>query len=239
MEFILPCECGQSHTVSGGLAGTSFACGCGRTVKIPSLHILRERAGEAPIPIPPDVRILKLTQAGELPGSSCLACGDRPQVEVEFVANCEETYRQGIGGAWWGPILLFLLFLFRPITLLIALALRDGPVESIEHGRTTSVVLPVVLCRSCLRSQVPDRAHVTITWLAWGLLLLGVYLLWQVWIVGLVMIGLSITFWIAAQIIAAEYRSRIRELVSRQDLYAELLRHYPETKLAYRATRSL
>lgn len=239
MEFILPCECGQSHTVSGGLAGTSFACSCGRTVKIPSLHILRERAGEAPIPIPPDVRIVKLTQSGELPGSSCLACGCPAHVEAEIVATCEEAYRQDAGILWWAPIAIFLLLLIRPVGLLIALALREGPTEQLEHGRTTSVVVPVTLCRSCLRSQLPSRAHVTITWLAWGLLLLGVYLLWQVWIVGLVMIGLSITFWIAGQIVAAEYRSRIRELVSRQVLYAELLQHYPETKLAYRATRSL
>jgi hypothetical protein len=41
MEYQLPCECGQMITVSEGSAGATIPCGCGRSVKVPSLSDLR------------------------------------------------------------------------------------------------------------------------------------------------------------------------------------------------------
>jgi hypothetical protein len=44
MNFSLPCECGELITFTEGAAGASLRCVCGRTIEIPDLNELRQRA---------------------------------------------------------------------------------------------------------------------------------------------------------------------------------------------------
>jgi hypothetical protein len=46
MEISLRCACGQQFIASEGMAGTSIACNCGNSVRVPSLTEMRMRSTE-------------------------------------------------------------------------------------------------------------------------------------------------------------------------------------------------
>ena len=74
MKYPVACECGATHQVSGGDAGTTLSCTCGRKFDIPPLHILRSEAGQATI-------------APEIVVESLLAEGDFPRNLIVLVAT--------------------------------------------------------------------------------------------------------------------------------------------------------
>jgi hypothetical protein len=136
VEYTVSCECGQSHRVSGGAAGTRFVCGCGREVLVPSLNVLRRQAGEAVLA--PELLIEAALRNGELPTSSfCLGCGEVTTQTAFVWAECE---RAQIKKSSWtiNPIaLLFGWFVFS----------RSGEVRVL--GRDRTYCLPVRLCEGC------------------------------------------------------------------------------------------
>ncbi len=48
MNFLVHCECGAPARVSEGSAGAKIPCGCGRTITVPPLHVLRAELGQPP-----------------------------------------------------------------------------------------------------------------------------------------------------------------------------------------------
>src|SRR5262249_26516320 len=73
VDYTISCECGQTHSVSAGAAGTRLSCSCGQQVEVPSLHVLRSRAGEATLG--PELLITAAMQGGQLPASrTCIGC---------------------------------------------------------------------------------------------------------------------------------------------------------------------
>ncbi len=43
------CDCGKVHEVTGGQAGSSFPCGCGKTVEVPTLGTLKRSVGQSAV----------------------------------------------------------------------------------------------------------------------------------------------------------------------------------------------
>jgi hypothetical protein len=56
MQVCLTCECGKEVPVSEGAAGTSLACDCGRSIRVPSLGELRRRVAGGDMPYVPTQR---------------------------------------------------------------------------------------------------------------------------------------------------------------------------------------
>ncbi|HJZ93133.1 MAG TPA: hypothetical protein VKE40_19810 [Gemmataceae bacterium] len=51
MQYEIACECGRGVLVTAGQAGSTLSCGCGRTIMVPSLRELKERALARPEPV--------------------------------------------------------------------------------------------------------------------------------------------------------------------------------------------
>ena len=49
MGYSVKCDCGRVLEVRAGDAGSRVTCDCSRAVAVPSLHVLRRTAGEAPV----------------------------------------------------------------------------------------------------------------------------------------------------------------------------------------------
>ncbi len=67
MSYSTACECGATHAVAATQAGTTLRCACGRSVTVPALSVLRQAAGQTPMPLNTVERIRAMIRDGELP----------------------------------------------------------------------------------------------------------------------------------------------------------------------------
>jgi hypothetical protein len=144
VDFKIDCQCGKQNIVSGGSAGATIVCACGRAISVPSLSTLRLQAGLPPFDPGPVMLIQHLLSTGQLPGiKSCVACGHETDHVVEVLTECETSYRTESDDRSWG-MTLFWLFAFWP-----ALLLMSRRREVTESGRDTFFRLPLPVCKDC------------------------------------------------------------------------------------------
>lgn len=79
--YVVTFSCGQCLSVGADRAGTSIACDCGASVRVPSLSKLREQTGAAPYESGPLDTIRRMVSSGELPEGTCAVSG-RPTSDV-------------------------------------------------------------------------------------------------------------------------------------------------------------
>lgn len=223
MQFRLTCECGESITVSEGAAGVDMPCDCGRSIRVPSLAKLREQAGLEAVPITPETRIRGMITAGELPGTTCIACGADAAAHVPLLAVCEREYKAGGGrGDGFSPYLLLV-----PFGRLYAVMTSSRQNDEF-HGRETVVPVPLALCDSC-RQRIPGSVGVRPSAaLGIALLVAGMFLLTRDRnVAGVVLVGGAIGL-VVARVLAVWRRRSIRSALRRVSVYAELLKRFPE-----------
>jgi|GEM_PF-1325371 len=146
MDYPVSCECGQVHRVAAALAGSHFACRCGRDVSVPSLIQLKSAAGQAVLS--PEVRLEQMLQLGMLPEESrCLVCDAPTKKALFFWAMCERAVlKESWGQKWLG--LVVLIFFFGWVGLLVGYL--AGRLEGDKlHGREVRFRLPLRVCSEC------------------------------------------------------------------------------------------
>jgi hypothetical protein len=146
VQYPVRCECGQIHRVAATLAGSRFACPCGREVSVGSLSQLKLAAGE--VVLSPDVRIEQMLQLGMLPQEDrCLICRKATLNKAHFWATCERAFVKKDASQKWWIILLAWLFLGWFFVILLFLRARDDQV----HGTDVQFRLPLRVCPECSR----------------------------------------------------------------------------------------
>jgi len=139
MSYSVTCGCGEGHAVSATQAGSTLKCDCGRSIDVPRLSVLREFAGESPVPLNTIERIRAMIQSGDLPSGDICPYSGRPANSTLYVhVQCERSWVRG-GDSWnIGTVIAYLLLGW--IAALIAS--RESQPEE-ELGRETSVELPL------------------------------------------------------------------------------------------------
>jgi transcription elongation factor Elf1 len=143
-HYRVSCDCGRSHQVSGGDAGSHLPCGCGRTVDVPDLHTLRTSVGEPTIS--PELAIEMMMRDRQIPGDgTCLCCGAMTADICHVQVECE---RPEVNKGGWKlnllPTLAGLLFGF-------VIWHREWNNEQVR-GRHVAFRLPMRTCSACARS---------------------------------------------------------------------------------------
>jgi hypothetical protein len=146
VNYPVRCQCGKSHQVAAALAGSRFACSCGREITVGSLSQLKMAAGE--VVLTPDVRIAQMLQLGLLPQEDrCLICRKPTSDKAYFWATCERAFvKQDPSHKWWVLLLAWLVLGWLFVLLLLFRA-RDDQV----HGSDVQFRLPLRVCRECSR----------------------------------------------------------------------------------------
>ncbi len=151
MSYTVRCECGKPYPVGAADAGVSFACSCGRTVDVPTLHMLRASAGEQPIS--PAVQIQGMLLNNELPGTrDCVNCGCGTDHLIRVSVACEQLTagdQVKASDVMVGCLLFGVLGWFAGI-----LMARSRP--PVERGREVSFTLPVRVCEACATDRSLD-----------------------------------------------------------------------------------
>jgi len=141
-QYRVICDCGRTHHVSGGDAGSRLPCGCGRTIDVPELHTLRTSVGEPTIS--PELAIELLLRDRQIPGDgACLCCGLATENICHVQVECERPEVKRIG---W-TIVPF-MFVFGVVAGLLALLRTKEQI----HGRYVCYRLPIRMCSACTRS---------------------------------------------------------------------------------------
>ncbi|MEO2091050.1 MAG: hypothetical protein ABGY75_16390 [Gemmataceae bacterium] len=141
------CECGKTHPVGGGAAGSSLACGCGRTVEVPTLTALKASAGGEGLA--PEMEIEGLLLARKLPlEPDCALCRRPTDDKFHCQVRCEApTLKPPM--TFWQLVLMVLFFPFLGAKLFFAAVLIDKA-DGTLTGRDVSFRLPVRMCRACM-----------------------------------------------------------------------------------------
>jgi hypothetical protein len=149
MTYPVRCECGKVYRLSAALAGSHYACACGRELIVPSLSELKMAAGEEVLS--PAVRLEQMLQLGMLPQETkCLVCGRTTAGVTHFWAICERAFvKEDPSRVWWA-VALGWLFLGWLGVLLLAVRARDDRI----HGSDVRLRLPLRVCPEC----APDLA---------------------------------------------------------------------------------
>ena len=136
------CECGKEHAVTGGQAGSSFPCACGRTVEVPSLCTLKRSVGQSSVSA--DLEIEHRLADGSLPMEDrCVLCGTATDYEMPIRVECERSeVRSSI--KWWYWLFLPMGLWFLIVMLIAALTKREQ-----KLGRDVTFRLPVRVCDEC------------------------------------------------------------------------------------------
>ncbi|MFO0798131.1 MAG: hypothetical protein U0804_11705 [Gemmataceae bacterium] len=156
MDYRVTCGCGAAVPVRAGQAGTVRRCACGRDVEVPSLHELRQAAGQEALP--PFLRVQTKLAAGLLPGThSCAACGRETAATARVHVECERARvedrlnnRAVLTGCLIGSVFGWL------IALLAMMHLRSQD-TSRQIGNDVAVAVPVPVCNIC-RPTLSDPA---------------------------------------------------------------------------------
>jgi len=144
-QYRVICDCGRTHSVSGGDAGSRLPCGCGRTVDVPELHTLRTSVGEPTIS--PELAIEIMLGDRQIPGDgTCLCCGVTTEDIRHVQVECE---RPEVKGGRWK---------INPIALLFGILSMERTSERVS-GRHVGYRLPMRMCSACARSV--SRAEVS------------------------------------------------------------------------------
>jgi hypothetical protein len=143
VRYQVRCECGESKGVSASDAGSSVACGCGRTIDIPSLHKLRMAAGETGLS--PAVQIQSLLLQGRLPGTrECARCGRETDETCRVSVWCEQAQMEPGGPARAEAAAGCALGWFVPSFLV-----RGRHAEPVQRGEDVAFALPLPVCEAC------------------------------------------------------------------------------------------
>lgn len=155
MQYSFECACGRRHFVTPQQAGALLVCDCGQSVTVPKLSRLRVEAGESRVPLDIIGRINAQIRSGELPaGKVCPLSGRPADAIVEIHVQCEEIRVRG--GRISEAAHIVVLALFGWLGLLMA-ALSGG--ERVEHGRDTSVVVPLRVSSSVVEQLRRQRSQ--------------------------------------------------------------------------------
>lgn len=213
-DFSLNCECGKGHRIHEGQAGHRLQCRCGRTLEIPSLHVLRRRAGLSPMRINAAKRIEELVQAGELPeGDRCVCCFDETQEVLRAWAICEQitviTEEMRVGG------------------------LTVTEREVARHGRSVAPPVPIRMCSACQRHILGWVAYV---WPCLAAVLFAtvgvVFLVFEQLAPGVAFVAVAAVSAIVGVIwITRRQQQTLKDLLCKTPIYKELLAKYPHATL--------
>lgn len=139
--YPVACECGKEHQVTGGQAGSSFPCGCGKVVEVPTLGALKRSVGQSAVSA--ELEIEHRLADGSLPEErNCVLCGARTPDTLMVSVECERSEVKS-NFKWW----YWLLFPFLLFKLIVIFAYATRRVE--RHGRDVSFRLPVRVCKPC------------------------------------------------------------------------------------------
>jgi hypothetical protein len=240
MNFDIPCECGRSHRVSIGLAGTESACPCGRHVKIPSSPRLRELAG-LPAYVPdPEFVIRDLHPPGEPAVRNCLWCGHEADINWEMQIVCESAWERSRGrsGSLIGYVLGEIGGLFANLLLEAERSMSRGSgVDS--HGRDVMVPASISACRFCARQFLPQQVPRLIRILSWPLWIaaIGLLICDQPGI-ALLLLFLGGVLSLLAGLWHHAVQARLRKLICTTPEYVALFRKYPHAAIHVTASRT-
>jgi hypothetical protein len=142
--YPVACECSTEHRVTAGQAGSSFDCGCGRKVEVPTLGALKRSVGQSAVSA--DLEIEHRLKDGSLPvETECVICDTKTDETVVVGVVCEQSEVQTSGGIKWWYWVFFPLGIWFYFLLVVAqLTGRERQV-----GREVAFRLPVRVCGGC------------------------------------------------------------------------------------------
>lgn len=136
------CACGLTHQVTGGQAGSSIACGCGRNVEVPTLGTLKRSVGLSAVSA--DWEIERRLKEGSLPlEDACVLCGAETRDTLRVGVQCERSEVKS-DFKWWYWVFLPLGPIFRWV---LRYARRTDRRRRL--GRDVAFRLPVRVCEEC------------------------------------------------------------------------------------------
>lgn len=144
--YPVTCECGKEHAVTGGQAGSTVACECGRTVEVPTLGTLKRSVGQSAVSA--DWEIEHRLKEGSLPvETECVLCGAMTTDTLPVRVECERAEVKS-AFKWW-------YFVFFPLGMWFLIGMIVAQLTGRERleGRDVAFRLPVRVCAGC-RSQV-------------------------------------------------------------------------------------
>jgi hypothetical protein len=145
MNYELTCECGDKLTVRETAAGATEMCRCGRSIVVPSLHILRRMAGVPEPGLAPELVVETLLLAGKLPQEEgCVLCGVRTETLIYCKTDCERAYVASGQPRWWAYALGFLTCGWLGVLAAAASRRADR-----EWGKDRIYDLPLRICVAC------------------------------------------------------------------------------------------
>lgn len=140
--YPVACECGKEQAVTGGQAGSSLPCACGRTMEVPSLGALKRSVGQASISA--DLEIKHRLAEGSLPlEDDCVLCGAATRNVVMTRVVCEQAEKRDRIPWWYWLLIPIGLW----VAVLVLVAYARG--ESRTLGRDVTFRLPVRVCDEC------------------------------------------------------------------------------------------
>jgi hypothetical protein len=102
MNPAVPCECGESVSVTEGDAGGRLTCRCGRTVVVSSLRELRRQAGVPAKELAPELVLEAMLLTGKLPEEEeCVLCSEVTSGCVISFVEIERAQVTGGRMPWW------------------------------------------------------------------------------------------------------------------------------------------
>ncbi len=140
--YPVACACGTVHDVTGGQAGSSFPCGCGQAVEVPTLGALKRSVGESSVSA--DWEIEHRLADGSLPDEDeCVLC-DLPTADTLPVSVVCERSEVRSDIKWW-------YWLFLPLGLWFVIGMLVAKLNDRKRqlGRDVAFRLPVRVCESC------------------------------------------------------------------------------------------
>lgn len=143
--YPVQCECGKTHSVTAGAAGSKLACSCGKAVEVPTLGELKGSIGQSALS--PEVEIEALLLSKKLPlESDCAICHRQTDDNFYCQVRCEAPTAAKPAMSWWQTVLITLL---HPMNLLAAAVMMRRDVGE-PIGRDVSFRLPVRMCAACM-----------------------------------------------------------------------------------------
>lgn len=143
-KYPVPCECGVVHEVAASAAGTSLACVCGKSVRVPSLAKLKASVGQTAVSA--DFELARILGTGRLPvEDTCGVCGQKTDNRLQVPVVCEQQElkkEHTVVGSLVSRALVSLLTLgflrYDP---------GDDPGQQV--GRNVAYLLPIRVCTTC------------------------------------------------------------------------------------------
>jgi hypothetical protein len=150
LQVDLTCVCGRTVLARAKDAGGSIACGCGKSVAVPTLSQLRRLAGVDAYVTNPAEAIRKAQRQGINPaGDKCLICGSPTAVFYTCDAICETSQLKRVAGTESTDIPRLLSFLILPWILSFLMWRRSQPAEAEIRGHDIEVTFSLPVCDPC------------------------------------------------------------------------------------------